>query len=42
MFVQVIEGKTSNAAGIIEMGDRWQRELRPGAVGYLGVYSKAM
>jgi hypothetical protein len=37
MFVQVIEGKTSNAAGIIEHGDRWQRELRPGAVGYLGV-----
>jgi len=41
MFVQVIEGKTSNAAGIIEMGDRWQRELRPGAVGYLGVTAGA-
>ena len=37
MFVQVIEGRTSNAAGIIEMGERWQKELRPGAVGYLGV-----
>jgi hypothetical protein len=37
MFVQVIEGKTSNPAAIIEHGDRWQRELRPGAVGYLGV-----
>jgi hypothetical protein len=37
MFVQVIEGKTSNPAAIIEHGDRWQKELRPGAIGYLGV-----
>ena len=37
MFVQVIEGKTSDPAGIIEHGERWQRDLRPGAVGYLGV-----
>jgi hypothetical protein len=37
MFVQVIEGKTSDPAAIIEHGDRWQRELRPGAIGYLGV-----
>jgi hypothetical protein len=37
MFVQVIEGKTKDPAGIIEQGDRWQRELRPGAIGYLGV-----
>ena len=37
MFVQVIEGRTSDPAAIIEQGDRWQRELRPGAVGYLGV-----
>jgi hypothetical protein len=37
MFVQVIEGRTSNPQGIIEMGDRWQKELRPGAPGYLGV-----
>ena len=37
MFVQVIEGRTSNPAAIIEHGDRWQRELRPGAIGYLGV-----
>lgn len=37
MFVQVIEGRTSNPQGFIEMGDRWQKELRPGAPGYLGV-----
>ena len=37
MFVQVIEGRTSDPGGIIEMGERWQKELRPGAVGYLGV-----
>src|SRR5687767_702102 len=37
MFVQVIEGKASDPAAIIEHGERWQRELRPGAIGYLGV-----
>lgn len=37
MFVQVIEGKTSDSAAIIEHGERWQRDLRPGAVGYLGL-----
>ena len=37
MFVQVIEGRTSKPAAIIEHGDRWQREVRPGAIGYLGV-----
>lgn len=37
MFVQVVEGKTSDPAAIIEHGDRWQREVRPGAIGYLGV-----
>jgi len=37
MFVQVIEGKTSDPAGIIEHGERWQRDLRPGAIGYLGL-----
>jgi hypothetical protein len=36
MFVQIIEGRTSDAKGLIEHGKRWQRELRPGAVGYLG------
>jgi hypothetical protein len=37
MFVQVIEGQTSDPAGVIEQGERWQRELRSGAMGYLGV-----
>ncbi len=37
MFVQVIEGRTSDPAAINAHGDRWQRELRPGAIGYLGV-----
>lgn len=37
MFVQVIEGRTSDPAGFMEHGERWQRELRPGAIGYLGV-----
>lgn len=37
MFVQVIEGRTSDPAAIIEHGDRWQRDVRPGAIGYLGV-----
>lgn len=37
MFVQVIEGNTSDPAAVLEHGERWQRELRPGAIGYLGV-----
>lgn len=37
MFVQIIEGTTSDASGLRRQGDRWQSELRPGAVGYLGV-----
>jgi hypothetical protein len=36
MFVQVIEARTKDAAGVIEHGKRWQQELRPGATGYLG------
>jgi len=37
MFVQVIEGRTSDPGGIAAHGERWQQELRPGAVGFLGV-----
>jgi len=37
MFVQVIEGRTSDPAGVVEHGERWEQELRPGAVGFLGV-----
>lgn len=39
MFVQVIEGKTSDPGALIEHGEKWQRDLRPGAIGYLGVTS---
>lgn len=37
MFVQIIEGRTSDAAGLMAHGDKWQEDVRPGAVGYLGV-----
>lgn len=36
MFVQVIQGKVSDPAGIRAALDRWQEELAPGAAGYLG------
>ena len=39
MFVQIIEGTTSNPDALRAAGDAWQEELRPGAVGYLGVTS---
>ena len=37
MFVQVIEGRTSDPAALVAHGERWEQELRPGAVGFLGV-----
>ena len=39
MFVQLIEGRTTDAEGLKRQGDRWQAEVRPGAIGYLGVTS---
>lgn len=39
MFVQVIEGRTSDPEALKAQGERWQEEVRPGAVGYLGVTS---
>jgi len=36
MFVQVITGKVVDEAGAREQDARWQRDLRPGATGYLG------
>lgn len=36
MFVQVIEGKVSDKAGLRRQMDRWEAELRPGAAGFLG------
>lgn len=39
MFVQIIEGRTTDAAGLRRQGERWQEELRPGAIGFVGVTS---
>jgi hypothetical protein len=36
MFVQIIEGKVSDKAGLRRQLDRWQSDLRPGAKGFLG------
>lgn len=36
MFVQVIQGKVSDAAALRSALDRWQTDLAPGADGYLG------
>jgi hypothetical protein len=36
MFVQVIEGRTSHPQELLAAMERWQAELEPGAVGWLG------
>src|SRR5947209_555374 len=36
MFVQVIKGRSRDAAGIRRQLDVWQSEVKPGATGYLG------
>lgn len=36
MFVQIIEGRTSDREGFWRQADRWMREVRPGATGFLG------
>lgn len=36
MFIQVIQGKVSDEAGLKKCMDRWMQELQPGAIGYLG------
>jgi hypothetical protein len=36
MFVQVISGRVRDAARLREQTEKWQRELRPGADGYVG------
>ena len=36
MFVQVIKGRTTDAAALRARGDGWRDEVRPGATGYLG------
>jgi hypothetical protein len=37
MFVQVITGKVTDVDAFDRLGDRWEAELKPGAIGYLGV-----
>jgi len=37
MFVQVIEGRTSDPAAVTAHGEQWQHDVRPGAIGYLGL-----
>jgi hypothetical protein len=36
MFVQIIEGTTTDPEGLKRQGERWLAELRPGADGFLG------
>src|SRR5262245_17988336 len=36
MFIQVIQGRVSDPAHIKRELDRWRKELKPGAKGYLG------
>jgi hypothetical protein len=36
MFIQVIQGRTSNADGLRAALDQWERDLAPGAIGWLG------
>lgn len=37
MFIQVIEGRTSDRDGLARQNDRWQADLAPAAAGYLGM-----
>lgn len=37
MFVQVISGKVTDPDAMDRLLDRWEAELRPGAIGFLGV-----
>ena len=36
MFVQVIKGRTTDAAGLRQQLDRWRTDVKPGAVGFEG------
>src|SRR5262249_37410339 len=36
MFVQIIEGRVSGRDGLRRQMDNWEKELRPGAKGFLG------
>jgi hypothetical protein len=36
MFVQIIKGRTTDAAEVRRQGERWRDEVQPGAIGFLG------
>ena len=36
MFVQVVQGRVKDAAGLQKAGELWDQNLKPGAKGYLG------
>src|SRR6266480_2398085 len=36
MFVQLITGRTSDPEGLIRQLTRWDEEIKPGAIGFLG------
>lgn len=36
MFVQIIQGRTSDAEGLKRQLERWRTEIRPSAIGFLG------
>ena len=36
MFVQIIQGRAKDAAGLRKQMERWQQDLAPGATGFLG------
>jgi hypothetical protein len=36
MFIQVMQAKVADEAGLRRYKDRWPEELQPGAIGYLG------
>jgi hypothetical protein len=37
MFIQIIQGRTNDKAGLERQNDRWEADLAPGAKGYLGM-----
>jgi len=39
MFVQIIEGRTTDPGALRDHGEQWQVDVGPSAVGYLGVTS---
>jgi hypothetical protein len=36
MFVQVVQGKAKDPAGLRKQWEKWEQEIKPSAIGYLG------